>query len=132
MRVRHLISLPLIRGDLLDFVCVADLGCWHLGKMPTWSCHVRRQVDRLSSELPTPRTGRSDVVYSRWHASSGQPKPNPVAVFVALLQQLLAWEDSSLRPLGDYFRLAGLWVTSQGCMRPWPVDEVFTTQMSRR
>lgn len=118
--------------DLLDLVCVADLGSWHLGKMP----YLGRVMfgDKWTdyrANYGLPEEGGTMSFYSRWHADSGQPEPNPVAVFVALLLQHLAWEDSSLRPLADYFRLAGLWGSSQGSMRPWPVDDVFSSDTSR-
>jgi hypothetical protein len=38
------------------------------------------------------------------------------------LARALAWDDPGLRPVADYFRMAGLLGASQGRLRPWPLD----------
>lgn len=35
-------------------------------------------------------------------------KPNPIAILVSHLLEWCAWDDVDLRPIADYFRLAGL------------------------
>lgn len=105
--------------DLVDLVCVADLGCWHLGKMP-YLGHVMfsEKWAEYQAIYGLPDEGGAMSFYSRWNSDSGQPEPNPVAVFVALLFHHLGWENPVMRPLADYFRLAGLWAQARAvCTR---------------
>lgn len=42
--------------------------------------------------------------------------PNPIAVLVSELLKRLGWEDQDLRPIADYFRIAG--IRASGIMAP--------------
>lgn len=119
--------------DLLDVVCVADLACWHLGKMPYMGAvYFGAEWPEYRDLYGLPDEGGPQTTYHRWHQESGQPEPNPVAVFISMLLQQLGWEDSGLRPLADYFRLAGLWGASQGALRPWPLSDIYTPEVAAR
>lgn len=69
-------------------------------------------------------------MYTRWHEESEQPEPKPVAVLIAMLFQQLGWEDSELRPLADYFRLAGLWGTGQVALRPGALSDIYPPEVA--
>ena len=55
----------------------------------------------------------------------------PLGSLVSFLVQRLAWEDPLVRPLADYFRLAGLWGFGAGEMILFDVD-VYTTETRER
>ena len=119
--------------ELIDLVCVADLGCWNLIHLTYLGRTVMGDMwSELRSKYGLPEEGGCMSSYSRWDPKSDQPEPNPVAVLVSLIFQRLAWEDSSLRSMADYFRLAGLWGASQGRMNPWPLSSVFSPEVGRK
>ena len=122
--------------DLLDVVCVADLACWHLMKMPYMGAiYFGDEWAEVTNSYGLPDEGGPLTTYTRWHQESWhqeskEPEPNPVAVFIAMLFQQLGWEDSGLRPLADYFRLAGLWGASEGNPRPWALSAIYPPEIA--
>lgn len=119
--------------ELLNLVCVADLGCWDLGLM-TFLGRVMfgAEWDEYRALYGLPEEGGLMSFYSRWHTDSGQPAPNPIAVMITHLLQYLGWEDSAVRPLADYFRLAGLSGSGQGSMHPWALNDVYTDETAAK
>ncbi|MDR6507733.1 DUF6602 domain-containing protein [Arthrobacter oryzae] len=117
--------------NLVDLVCVADLACWTLTKIP----YLGRAL--FGNEWPTYRDiygfgeeGGASTSYSRPGPESDMSKSNPVAAAIATILQQLAWEDPSTRPLADYFRLAGLGGSSEGEMRHWPLHAIYSADVA--
>lgn len=114
--------------DLVDVVCVADLDCWNLMKMPYFG------PGSLGDQWPAVRDnyglddhGGASTTYLR---GSEQGKNNPVAVVISAILQILAWEDQSIRPMAEYFRLAGMWGSQEGSFGYWDVDHVYTPEVA--
>ncbi|WP_406636960.1 DUF6602 domain-containing protein [Pseudarthrobacter quantipunctorum] len=117
--------------DLINVVCVADLAIWELGIMPYMGGIYSGVEWRGQNNLyGLPEEGGALTMYQRWHEDSGQPEANPLAVLIAMLFQRLGWEDPELRPLADYFRLAGLQGASQAMTHPWPLFDVYTPDLA--
>lgn len=118
--------------SLLDLVCIADLNCWVMHKTTHLGAATVANWSELRRVWGLPDSGGTMTAYTRWSNTGLGSQPNPIAVFIAALIQRLAWADISLRPLADYFRLANLEGASQGEMRPWPGDHVFSAETSRQ
>jgi hypothetical protein len=56
----------------------------------------------------------------------------PIGVLFAGLLLRVAWEDSSLRPLADYWRRTEMFGPGQGKMRQWEVDAIYTEGVAPR
>jgi len=82
----------------LDVVCVAD----------GWT--QLRSLDL--HKFPTP-PDREELLLSAGDYLACNP-PAPVAALIAYLLIRLGWEDPQVRPLADYFRLAGMLHSSSG------------------
>lgn len=57
---------------------------------------------------------------------------NPIAVMIAVVLQILSWEDPSVRPMAEYFRLAGILGASSGRQQHWPLDVAYTSAVADR
>lgn len=51
---------------------------------------------------------------------------------IAKVLQRLAWEDASVRPIADYWRLAGLWGSGEGAIRRWDPAAVYSAGVAPR
>ncbi len=106
-------------SDLIDIICVADLGAWtlaHWVECPWFYDDDFRQFRENAGALPE---GSVTTGFFRYGEADYEPPteaPNPVAVLVAELLKRLGWEDPDLRPLADYFRFAR--ITAAGTMTP--------------
>lgn len=122
--------------DLLDVVCVASLGTWTTMKtnyvgpsLNIW------HLDQLRLSFPE---GYASAV-ALGPAPSGTfvevdgAFPNiPVAQLCAFLTSRLAREDPSMRPIADYFRVAGLLGQSQGSGKAWRLSDVYSAEVTDR
>jgi hypothetical protein len=104
---------------LIDIICVADLAAWtltHWVECPWFYDDDFRQFREKAGALPE---GSVTTGFFRYGETDHEPPteaPNPVAVLVAELLKRLGWEDRDLRPLADYFRIAG--IRAAGTMTP--------------
>lgn len=115
----HAVTHP---REMLDVLCVADLATWNAVRTPWFG--PENVVDWDTG--PADWFGASGAALTGYmchsHEWTGQPKSfTPIGTTVAFLWRQLAWEDTTLRPLADYFNfvLAGAAV---GNMRRWPLD----------
>lgn len=119
--------------DLIEMVCVADLACWDLMiSTCVGPAYLGANWPNLRQVYQLPDEGGMHTAYTRWTPESAEPEPNPVAVLVSRLIQRMAREDPEMRPLADYFRLAGLWGSSQGALRSWPLRDVYSEAVASR
>lgn len=106
--------------DLIDLVCVADVGTWHTtavaGYRADWAgenaAHLRDLFGGSwgigSAFVGTELGGEHQDDYFQ-----------PVGAMISQLCQRLAWEDPSIRDIADYYRLAKMWGTGGGQMKFW-------------
>lgn len=106
----------------LDVICVADLA--------TWSHTILAYHPAAWTPDPqaNPEAALSTVGVMTSHICSALEKEGqaatfrPVGALLTTLINRLAWEDAAVRDLADYFRLANLWGSGSGSMRPWPLS----------
>lgn len=111
--------------DLLDLVCVADLG--------TWALHRETNFDDLDKDEFDDLTPFVGTFYNTWPQDfEDEPGPNPVAVAIVTLLEHLGWSDTSVQPLADYFHNALSVGTRFGYMRRWEFDDVYSPAVAQR
>jgi hypothetical protein len=105
--------------ESLDYLCVADLGFWWTVRIP-YMPSIPTQM--LGPVAPTPpgraMTGISQLRPGEAHA--------PVAALIANLLARLSYSDPTLNPLATSLRALGALGTSEGKVREWALDQVFT------
>lgn len=93
--------------DLIDILCIADLNCWESVKViyngP--SLVPQHEWKKHCDEFGYPSDGCVMGGLGRWVADSGGTMLNPVGIAVCRLLERLAWDDPSIKPMADYFRL---------------------------
>lgn len=107
-------------ADLIDLVCVADVGCWNGTIMPRYDADWNPpNAAYLRSLFGSSWGPISSMIRSTVDDANQNEAFQPVGGMLAYLTQRLAWEDSSIRDLADYYRLANLWGQGSGPMRYW-------------
>jgi hypothetical protein len=124
-------------SELLNVVCVADLGTWTAG----YFVECPKFYDEATRELRLGRGVRADGQVSAammrfrpemYGESDHFENPNPIAVFIDSLLEELAWDDPNLRPIADYFRLAGLGGSAASLGQTYGLEEVFSATVLQR
>lgn len=107
--------------DLIDLVCVADVGCWSEMAMPYYLAAWRPDATAyLESVFGGAWGPSSSMIKSTLTVDSQHKTFQPIGGMLAYLTQRLAWNDPAVRDLADYYRLANLWGQGAGQMRHWP------------
>lgn len=109
----------------LDLLCVADLATWTLSKSTFLS--------QLSPQDPNyaPQDVEMITSYTRWTASSDIPIEDftSIGVLISNLSKRLAWEDSTLRDLADYYHDIKLTSTGSGLQRKWQANLIYSSEV---
>lgn len=120
--------------EVLDLVCVADLGTWTTMKVSYTGPNLSAwQFDPRSSSFPD---GYASVTWLGPPQEGVFPKsedhfPNiPLAQLCAFITSRLAWGDPSMRSIADYFRLTGLNSNGAGTSRPWALNEAYSPDVA--
>jgi hypothetical protein len=95
----------------LDFVCVADLNCWHRQPVVMWQ----------GSGVPFAQDEDKYIAYwTSWKplGPPGDRSVEPIAILVAELWQKLAHRDSALKAVADGFRMTNTSGTGAGSGEP--------------
>ncbi|WP_149162925.1 DUF6602 domain-containing protein [Azospirillum brasilense] len=118
--------------ELLDFVCVSDLGAWHTRKMIFVGQQLLSQIKvRYEKEDIWNVIQRAGGVIEAAHVCSAAEYQStdeakatftPVGSFLAALLESLSWEDESMRALAEYFIIAQLGGAGQGLPVMWPLS----------
>jgi hypothetical protein len=114
----------------LDVLCVADLGAWVSAKVtfvgpPYWADWSKK----APIYGPTGSATSAYMGYSRKHEQVEQF--TPIGVLISCLCQKLAWENSELRDLADYYRVAKIAGSGSGDMRLWP-SSIYSDEVRRQ
>ncbi len=118
----------------LDLLCIADLATWMLSKLTLLGPQVFRPEDGSPPFLKY--GGPDEAVASSYigHTPSYDHQVEhftPIGVLISGLTNRLAREDSSLRDLADYYRLAALSGSGKGSTRKWP-SSIYSEKVRQR
>jgi hypothetical protein len=104
----------------LDLLCAADLATWSAAHITMYEAKWNPgQQAHLERAFEGPFGPMTSLTCSARETPSQTSEFQPVGAFISILTQQLAWEDASLRDIADYYRLADLWGSAAGDMRPW-------------
>ena len=102
--------------EMLDLICVADLAFWASIK----NYHRTVSHSETPSVFPLIRVSEPSLTwYSGFERESTTVGRTPVGSLISSLLTKLAWEDSSLRRLADYFKMSGISGLGRGNARIW-------------
>lgn len=101
---------------LVDVICVADIASWSNIFVTSFDPDCRdKNINFRGGDGPVSAMIRSGV-----DINGKSSMYTPVGALVGKLTHLLAWEDSSLRCIADYYRRVNIWGVGQGEMKSWP------------
>lgn len=116
--------------EILDVICVADTGTWSTSKSPYYGPGINTwdDYDPFKETFPDGYAG------AYWFGPSLRNEGeinlkfpnNPLAQLCAFLTHRIAWNDTSMRPMADYFRLTGLLGHGEGSRLAWSLDATYS------
>lgn len=130
---RHDVSYVTHPREMLDVVCVADLGVWLLQKT-SWRGPktvnkgeaTAEEFYRTVMEATFGPEGCATTQYVRSVVPSAtavtDPRFTPIGAALSSMLRRLAWEDPTLRPIASYFRETHMEGGGPGYLRKWSRD----------
>ena len=97
--------------ETLDLLCVANLGTWVSSKL------VLRHPIKIHSGY---------LGYTLSHYNQTEHF-TPIGTLISNLSRRLAWEDTALRDLVDYYQVTRISGSGKGSLRKWPVSNFSET-----
>lgn len=122
------VSHPRLQLDLLS---VADLATWTSSKLTFFG---PAQTPDWSTMAPIyGSNGSATSSYMGHTREEGQQSDQftPIGALISHLLQKLAWENTSLRNLADYFRVTNIAGSGKGYMRMWP-SSIYSEEIRSR
>lgn len=109
----------------LDVLCVADLAAWTLLKVTFLSQFHPRDPNYA------PQNAETITVYGRHTAACDSQVEifTSIGVLISSLSRRLAWEDSALRDLADYYRDTKITGIGSGKKRSWEPNSIYSTKV---
>ncbi len=108
-------------ADMIDVVCVSDVGCWSEMSMPFYRADWKPDAEAyLTSAFGGSWGPSTSMMEAAVSTENQRDNFQPVGALISYLTQRLAWADTSIRDLADYYRRAKLWGSGSGSMRHWP------------
>lgn len=111
--------------ELPDIVCVADIG--------TWSSHLRSCVTEAPNndelKLGEERVGFAYLM-STVEGSHAPEVFSPMAQMFCDLFRKIAWHDSSMREMSDFYDRAIVVETASGDERCWDARDIYTAEVA--
>lgn len=126
--------------EMLDVLCVADLGVWTAMKSPyigpkrfdnpDQDQEIANVINTSAKKLFGPQ-GRMITSYMNRPCKNhdGEIQYYPIGIMITHLLHKLAWEDTYIRPLAKYFRMSDMTGTGEGEVRIWETSEIYTKQL---
>lgn len=106
--------------EMLDVLCVADLGTWRVIKWPPSG--PRLPLPAESEEL------RAGITCGYFGPTQELQKVTPIGVLFTQMLRLIAREDPAVRPIADYWKWTGMGDTGGRSGRRWGL-EVFSQRV---
>ena len=142
--------------ECLDILCVANLATWISCKMtfvgpgvdPNYKSSPFSVYEPKGAALSSyvgytasndRKANDSDSILPKIITGSGPPPPpgsqvehfTPIGAFISKLSRQLAWEDSALRDLADYYQGTNISGIGEGDFRPWP-KSIYSKKVRRQ
>jgi hypothetical protein len=116
---------------MIDLVCVADLATWVAAKsIDTGDLSPRSDGNSPFASHPS-KMFTSYACHSKYSLSQAK-EFTPIGILISSLFQLLAWEDTTIRNVAEYFIHTGLSKQSIGTqLRYWDFD-IFSYPVQER
>lgn len=115
----------------LDLLCVADLAAWTSSVMTFLGPSQIKDWSKMAPIYGSNGSATTSyIVHSHSHEQQVE-QFTPIGVLISYLSQKIAWEDSSLRGLADYYRLANIAGSGKGKMRKWP-SSIYSDEIRSR
>jgi hypothetical protein len=118
--------------ELVDFICVADVGCWstHIivgitqrELQPLLILSLIEQPNFIHTLQNLPILGMQTVYVGPVKTTNGSSfNPDPVGALIFSLLDKLAWLHPELRDIAAYFQSVGVDGSRGGKLRFWPVS----------
>ncbi|TWT37648.1 hypothetical protein KOR34_26060 [Posidoniimonas corsicana] len=114
--------------ELLDVLCVADLGAWTQDSLAffgprvlaEWPTHVLGDWGANEGQVNT------SFIAHAYSSHSQSDEFTPIGALIAKLTLQLAREEPSLRSLARYYRVANLYGSGRGIIRHWDPTAVYS------
>jgi len=118
---RALVKHP---NQMLDLLCVADLGTWTSSKMTFFGPNQIRDWNTMAPMYGPKGSATTAFVGHTHQGQKETEKQNftPMGTLISNLSQKLAWENEEYRSLADYYRITALSGSGSGEMRMWPIS----------
>jgi hypothetical protein len=107
--------------ELLDFVCVANLGTWSAARMPYAPPATLAHLQGAPQSF-----AQQGAAITAFVQSFAEMSPDPVAMQIAHLFERLSLDDPGLRRTADGFRLTNTLGGGSGLQHHWPLAAVFS------
>lgn len=128
-------------NEMLDVLCVADLGTWTAVKIPylgpiKFPKGRVKEIHKTYNLQESKLFGKQGAIQTSY-MSHIMKDPNkdieytPIGTMITYLLYKLAWEDVSLRSLANYFRLSDMSGQSTGTIRTWKT-EIYSKQVKEK
>ena len=123
--------------QMIDLICVADLGAWAASKK---SFLVNNQsFERIGLSAPTNESGQTPIAITAYIGYTNKfdnqlAHFRPVGALILQLFHKLAWESEDYRSLADYYQETYLGGSGSGRIREWMNDiysQEFQTKLER-
>lgn len=107
----------------LDLLCIADLAAWTLFKLTF-----------LPPRNNPPRDEEAGTAYMKHTTARDDQVENstPIGVLISSLSRKLAWEDSALRDVADYYQDTELSGGGSGKQRSWTPNSIYSKKVYDR
>lgn len=118
--------------ELLDLICVSDLGTWRRAFVPFLGPHVVGSFEHLTLEQRRQGCAMTALVDSAGydHAVGTRSTPVPaVAVLLTALLQRLGHSDRGLAPLARALEITGTSGEGSGEQHMWDLEQVFSPEV---
>ncbi len=104
---------------VLDLLCVADLAAWTSMAMTFLGpLHCKDWTPMAPSYGPHGSATTAHIGHTK-QSDQQVAQFTPIGTLINYLLQKLAWEDSTIRPLADYYRVANIAGSGSGGQRRW-------------
>jgi hypothetical protein len=107
---------------ILDLLCVADLAAWTSIAMTFFGPSYWADWAPMAPSYCS--NGSATTAHIGHVKESGQQVAQftPIGTLIHYLSQKLAWEDSTIRQLADYYRVTNIAGSGSGSHRRWPAS----------